>query len=124
MHTTSQIEVQKLSNKFGKIIINTYDIGLLQLDKELIIELFKQHGLLLFRGFDSNFEKFVEFSNSLSKDFIDYMGGVFNRRKINNNPTVLSVNDFKDEIKLHGEMYYQKEHPSMLCFGFFVLNLP
>ena len=116
MYATSQIEVQKLSNKFGKIIINAYDIGLTQLNKELIIELFKQHGILLFRGFEENFETFVEFSNSLSEDFIDYTGGVFKRKQINNNPTVLSVNDFKDRIKLHGEMYYQKEHPSMLWF--------
>ena len=116
MNTTSQIAVQKLSNQFGKIIINTNGIGLSQLDKDPIVELFKQHGLLLFRGFESNFEKFVEFSNSLSKDFIDYTGGVFKRKKIGNNPTVLSVNDFKDGVKLHGEMYYQKEHPSMLWF--------
>ena len=108
MYATSQIEVQQLSNKFGKIIVNAYDIGLRQLNKELIIELFKKHGILLFRGFEENFETFVEFSNSLSEDFIDYTGGVFNRKQINNNPTVLSVNDFKDRIKLHGEMYYQK----------------
>ena len=116
MYATSQIEVQQLSNKFGKIIVNAYDIGLRQLNKELIIELFKKHGILLFRGFEENFETFVEFSNSLSEDFIDYTGGVFKRKQINNNPTVLSVNDFKDRIKLHGEMYYQKEHPFMLWF--------
>ena len=47
---------------------------------------------------------------------MDYTGGVFNRRKINGDATTLSVNDFNHEIKLHGEMYYQKNIPLMLWF--------
>jgi alpha-ketoglutarate-dependent taurine dioxygenase len=45
-----------------------------------------------------------------------YTGGVFKRRIINEDPTILSVNDFNYEIKLHGEMYYQKNIPLMLWF--------
>nr|WP_256386546.1 TauD/TfdA family dioxygenase [Hydrocoleum sp. CS-953] len=102
--------------------MNTKNISLLEIDKEEIIKLFKNYGFLLFRGFESNVDTFAEFSNSLSTDFMDYTGGVFNRRKINNDSTILTVTDFNDEIKLHGEMYYTNNPPQMLWF--FCANPP
>ncbi|HEY9605975.1 MAG TPA: TauD/TfdA family dioxygenase, partial [Allocoleopsis sp.] len=111
-----QITVQPLSEHAGQQIINRDRTNLLDLDREEIISLFKSYGFLLFRGFGNSIETFTEFTNSLSKDFMDYTGGVFNRRIINNNATILSVNDFKNEIKLHGEMYYQQSIPLMLWF--------
>ncbi len=116
MNLTAQIEVKPLAKEFGKIIINPDNVGILDLDRELIIDLFKKHGVLLFRGFQNDFDRFVEFSNSLSQDFQDYTGGFLKRKEINGNPTVLTVNDFQTEIKLHGEMYYQKHHPAMIWF--------
>ncbi len=116
MNLTAQIEVKPLAKEFGKIIINPDNVGILDLDRELIIDLFKKHGVLLFRGFQNDFDRFVEFSNSLSTDFIDYSGGYYKRQEINGNPTVLTVNALQTEIKLHGEMYYQKHHPAMIWF--------
>ncbi len=74
---TSQIIIKSLSKEFGKIIINSENIDILQVEKKLIIELFKYQGILLFRGFKARVDRFVEFSESLSKDFMDYSGGVF-----------------------------------------------
>jgi alpha-ketoglutarate-dependent taurine dioxygenase len=111
-----QITTQPLSEHAGQQIINRERTNLLELDKKEIISLFKSYGFLLFRGFGNNIGTFTEFTNSLSKDFMDYTGGVFNRRVINGNATILSVNDFKNEIKLHGEMYYQQTIPLMLWF--------
>ena len=116
MKTITQIDVRPLSEKVGQQVINTSNNSILYLDKESIINLYLSEGLLLFRGFETDVETFTKFTDGLSTNFMDYAGGVFNRRVINNNATVLSVNDFKDEIKLHGEMYYQKNIPKMLWF--------
>jgi len=110
------IKMQPISNSIGQQIINAGNNSILELEPEKIISLFKEFGVLLFRGFATDVEIFKEFSNSLSTDFIDYAGGAFNRRIINGDKTVLSVNDFNSEIKLHGEMYYQKNIPLMLWF--------
>ncbi len=116
MKLITELHTQLLSETVGQEILNTRNISIFDLDKEQIINLFKSDGLLLFRGFEADVEAFTKFTNQLSTNFIDYSGGVFNRRVINNNSTLLSVNDFKDGIKLHGEMYYQKNIPLMLWF--------
>ncbi|MBD2214487.1 TauD/TfdA family dioxygenase [Nostoc linckia FACHB-104] len=110
------IKIQPISNSMGQQIINAGNHSIWELSREEIISLFKEYGALLFRGFATNVGIFTEFSNSLSTDFRDYTGGVFQRRIINGDKTVLSVNNFKSAIKLHGEMYYQKNIPLMLWF--------
>jgi alpha-ketoglutarate-dependent taurine dioxygenase len=107
---------QPISEKIGQQIISQDDKSILEIDREEIISLFKEYGVLLFRGFTADTEIFKEFSNLFSNNFLDYAGGAFNRRVINDDQTILSVNDFQTEIKLHGEMYYQKNIPLMLWF--------
>ncbi|HIK19066.1 MAG TPA: TauD/TfdA family dioxygenase [Leptolyngbyaceae cyanobacterium M33_DOE_097] len=116
MKTVNSLYIQPLSETVGKEIINIENIDILSLNKESIINLFQSEGVLLFRGFETDIETFSKFTNQFSENFMDYAGGVFNRRTINGDSTVLSVNDFKHEIKLHGEMYYQKNIPLMLWF--------
>jgi hypothetical protein len=111
-----KINTQLLSENVGQQIINIDNTNILNLDREEIINLFKYYGVLLFRGFENSVDTFTEFTKSLSKDFRDYTGGVLNRRVINGDATVLSVNDFNEEIKLHGEMYYQPDIPLMVWF--------
>ncbi|MBC1223968.1 TauD/TfdA family dioxygenase [Nostoc sp. UCD121] len=111
-----------ISTSIVKEINNSDNVSILELDQEEIISLFKANGILLFRGFDVDVDIFKEFTNLLSIDFINYAGGAFSRRVINGDETLLSVNDFKSEIKLHGEMYYQKNIPLMLWF--FCANPP
>lgn len=116
MKTITELRTKPLPENVGSIIINANNGSILDLDKESIINLYRCQGVLLFRGFEADVETFTQFSNGLSTDFIDYTGGVFNRQVINGDSTVLTVNDFKNEIKLHGEMYYQKNIPLMLWF--------
>ncbi|MHC5672871.1 TauD/TfdA family dioxygenase [Nostoc sp.] len=115
-------KTQTISDSIVKEIINLDNISILELDKKEIISFFKSHGVLLFRGFDVDTNLFKEFTNLLSIDFRNYAGGAFSRRVINGDQTLLSVNDFKSEIKLHGEMYYQQNIPLMLWF--FCANPP
>ncbi|MBW4646263.1 MAG: TauD/TfdA family dioxygenase [Goleter apudmare HA4340-LM2] len=111
-----KIKLQPISERIGQQIINIDHGSILKLDITEIISLFKSYGVLLFRGFETNAEIFKEFSNLLSTDFIDYTGGAFTRRVINGDKTLLSVNDYQFEIKLHGEMYYQQNIPLLLWF--------
>ncbi|MDZ4877573.1 MAG: hypothetical protein CLLPBCKN_007008 [Chroococcidiopsis cubana SAG 39.79] len=122
MKKNAQLYTKPLSKTVGEQIINADNSSVLELSKELIVNLFCAQGLLLFRGFEADVETFIKFSNELSTNFMDYTGGVFKRKVINGNSTLLSVNDFKDEVKLHGEMYYQKNIPLMLWF--FCANPP
>ena len=115
-------KIQHMSNGIIQEIINLDNVSILELDQEEIISLFKSKGILLFRRFDVDTDIFKQFSNLLSIDFINYAGGAFSRRVINGDETLLSVNDFKSEIKLHGEMYYQQNIPLMLWF--FCANPP
>ena len=115
-------KIQPISDGIGQEIINLDNASILELDKEQIISLFKSDGILLFRRFDVDTDTFKEFTNLLSIDFRNYAGGAFSRRVINGDQTLLSVNDFKSEIKLHGEMYYQQNIPLMLWF--FCANPP
>jgi alpha-ketoglutarate-dependent taurine dioxygenase len=110
------IITQPISEIIGQQIINQDDKSILEIDREKIINLFKEYGVLLFRGFNADTEIFRDFSNLFSTDFLDYAGGAFNRKVIDNDQTILSVNYFQTEIKLHGEMYYQKNIPLMLWF--------
>lgn len=116
------IKTQPISEKIGQQIISIDDTSILEIDKETIISLFKSYGVLLFRGFNVDTGIFKKFTNLFSTDFLNYAGGAFNRRVINGDQTLLSVNDFKTEIKLHGEMYYQQNIPLMLWF--FCANPP
>ena len=122
MLTNTKIQMEKLSEQVGRKILKVENISLLELNKEEISNLFKSDGVLLFRGFETALDTFAEFSNSLSTDFLDYTGGVFNRKMINEEPTILTVTDFKHEVKLHGEMYYTKKPPLMIWF--FCANPP
>lgn len=115
MNISTEFISYPLSEKAGvKYLGNNENI--LNLGEESIIDSFLSEGVILFRGFDTNIESFTQFSNKLSSNFMDYSGGVFNRRVINGNPTILTVNDFNNEVRIHGEMYYQKMIPQMLWF--------
>ena len=116
MKTDAKLYTQPLSEMLGQQVVNSENMNILALNEAAIIKLFQSEGVLLFRGFATNVEIFTQFTNKFSKDFMDYTGGVFNRRIINGDSTILSVNDFNHEIKLHGEMYYQKTIPLMLWF--------
>jgi hypothetical protein len=65
----------------------------LDLNQEEVINLFKTHGVLLFRGFTTNADIFREFTNLFSTDFLNYTGGAFQH---------IVINDvFKDGLEAH-----------------------
>lgn len=119
----NQLEYHSLSNTFGCIIQNVNLKDIFALDSAEIIKIFREFGTLLFKNFDNNADTFIKFTNLFCQDFSTYQGGGFrwktvDRESINNNDTLLSTtgNTQGFPIPLHGEMYYLKNKPNLLCF--------
>lgn len=88
------------------------------LDAAAVAEVFAEHGLILFRGFETSRAAFKTFSERLCGDFMTYQGGASVRRPVDGEPTVMTVSepDHRFAIPLHGEMYYAKRRPGVLWF--------
>jgi alpha-ketoglutarate-dependent taurine dioxygenase len=91
---------------FGCVILSRNGGNIFDLDKKEIIQLFKQHGALLFRGFDmdENGDKFRAFSDVFGCDFVTYPG--VKRDKVSADATVQTAVKGEGSISLHQEMSY------------------
>lgn len=126
MNTTNlQIQVSPFDQYFGTIVEPTGDTALADLPRDEMIELYKSAGMLYFRGFNAEVEDFESFSNRFTTDFMDYQGGGYKRRVINEagDKSIMSVNyDIGKStqgmfaLPLHGEMYYVKNRPAAIWF--------
>ena len=116
-----------ISEEFGTRIVATDKSNIFAIDQENIRSLFKKSGVLLFRNFDINTDKFEQFTNLFGTEFMHYIGGAQVRKIINKNgdQTISSVNFYTDSDKqqkrtfklpLHGEMFYTKSRPTLLWF--------
>jgi alpha-ketoglutarate-dependent taurine dioxygenase len=116
-----------ISEEFGTRIVATDKSNIFAIDQENIRSLFKKSGVLLFRDFDINTDKFEQFTNLFGTEFMHYIGGAQVRKIINKNgdQTISSVNFYTDSDKqqkrtfklpLHGEMFYTKSRPTLLWF--------
>ncbi|HEY9740470.1 MAG TPA: TauD/TfdA family dioxygenase [Coleofasciculaceae cyanobacterium] len=116
-----------ISEEFGTRIVAADKSNIFAIDQENIRTLFKKSGVLLFRNFDINTDKFEQFTNLFGTEFMHYIGGAQVRKIINKNgdQTISSVNFYTDSDKqqkrtfklpLHGEMFYTKSRPTLLWF--------
>ena len=116
-----------ISEEFGTRIVATDKSNIFAIDQENIRSLFKKSGVLLFRDFDINTDKFEQFTNLFGTEFMHYIGGAQVRKIINKNgdQTISSVNFYTDSDKqqkrtfklpLHGEMFYTNSRPTLLWF--------
>ncbi|MBW4572072.1 MAG: TauD/TfdA family dioxygenase [Tolypothrix carrinoi HA7290-LM1] len=120
---TNQIQHRSLSNTFGRIIQGYGSKNILDLDNEEVINLFRESGTLLFNNFGTDADTFMKFTQLYCKSFSTYQGGglrwgVLDRQAINNIETLLTTSGHSQgfPIELHGEMYYLKNHPTILWF--------
>jgi alpha-ketoglutarate-dependent taurine dioxygenase len=116
-----------ISEEFGAKIVATDNSNIFEINREKIISLFKNSGVLLFRGFEFDTDRFEQFTNLLGTDFMYYIGGAQVRKIINEqgDGTISSVNFYVDSEKqqkrtfhlpLHGEMFYTKTRPILVWF--------
>lgn len=123
--TTTPFRVESLFDTFGAVLTPDGDGALLNLSRDAVLSLFKQHGALLFRGFAPDLEVYQAFSDLFCAEFITYMGGGYQRQVINTegDQTILSVNYYLGHnqqrtfgLPLHGEMYYIDHRPDVMFF--------
>jgi alpha-ketoglutarate-dependent taurine dioxygenase len=114
-----------LYEDFGTMIVATEQSNIFELNAENIITFFKKSGVIHFRGFDVDTDKFEKFTNLFGSDYMKYIGGAHNRKTINESgdKTILSVNFYRNpnqqqtfELPLHADMFYTKSRPIFLWF--------
>jgi len=120
------VKVQPLSDRIGVMVQGSGNGHDLDVDREAIIDLFKTHGLVMFRNFDVDLEGFSKFTSRFSTDYMNYKGGGYIRGVVKGHEadtTLLSTRyDYGREkqdtfgLPLHGEMYYIDHRPVMLWF--------
>jgi alpha-ketoglutarate-dependent taurine dioxygenase len=116
---TTAINVSPLSDQLGIIVSpGKQNQARAMPVADQISGLFKQHGLILFRGFDLSNEGFIRYTEEVTPGFMDYSGGSYSREKIDGNETVLSVTGNRQfyGVPFHGEMFYTHFRPSVLWF--------
>ena len=123
MQSSVMISTEPMDATFGEIIRSDAKAGLLDLDRDWLIDRFRQRGCLVFKGFRATIEEFEHVSNTLGRDFLNYQGGglrwgTLDRRAINPERTVLTATGHTQSfpIPLHGEMYYMARPPEMIWF--------
>jgi alpha-ketoglutarate-dependent taurine dioxygenase len=92
--------------------------AIVDLSPAAVTDLVRATGLVLLRGFDVDVPRFKQFTDSLCSEYRTYVGGASARRPVGGEETVLTVTepDMTFGIPLHGEMYYTKHRPEVLCF--------
>ena len=119
------MKTEPIFEKFGTRVVAKDNSNIFELDTGKIISFFKNSGLVHFRGFDVDTDKFQKFSNLFGTEFITYMGGGYIRKTINEDGdrTVLSVTYSAGAtqqktfgLPIHGEMYYLKNRPTLIWF--------
>ncbi len=115
--------IHRLSRHGGLVVEALGNSSLLELRVKDVMPHFRTAGVLLFKGFRSEIEDFVAFSDQFGNGFSDYKGGVFksgalNRKPIGNVETLLPATGGNQSfpIPLHGEMYYLHNRPSTIWF--------
>ena len=98
------LEVTALSPDLGQIVHSVRGLGLRQVSSERVIHLFKQAGVLLFRGFGSTLEEFSDFTAKFTSQFVIHRNSL--RHQIGANPTIQTVFVDPGSLPFHGEMHY------------------
>jgi alpha-ketoglutarate-dependent taurine dioxygenase len=106
------------SQSVGKTILADSNQDLFSLNRQEVIDSFLNHKVLLFRGFETSNDLFCRFSEQYGCNFYNYQAGAYDREKVDQKETLLSVTGGKQKFRVpfHGEMYYKKIRPQMLWF--------
>lgn len=113
-----QILTDRFPGPYGRIVLGA-GRDLSSLTPEEVMAAFREHRVLLLRGFAAaDVAGFKALTSAMAGDFVDYRGGSFKREKIQGDPTLLSVTsaEQRSSIPFHGEMYYKRVRPSVLWF--------
>ncbi|MGH8641096.1 MAG: TauD/TfdA family dioxygenase [Burkholderiales bacterium] len=119
------MDITPLTEAFGAVVRCGRGETLADVDRDTIVGLFKERGVVLFKDYDADLDAFNGFAARFGSEFMTYKGGGYIRSKAKggDDQTLLSVSyDYGREkqdtfgLPLHGEMYYVDNRPVMLWF--------
>lgn len=104
-----------LSDSFGLTIMNADpSVVLHALDPNVVVQLYKLFGIVLFRGFNVTLQAFENFTDKFTTNYT--VNGNITRRSVSSNGTTQTVNAGDQLIPPHSEMAYTPFRPDMLWF--------
>ena len=117
------MRIIEISEPFGSTIEGTPQEKVSDIDSNIVRDLIKSRGTVMFCGFGTPLAEFEQFIRRFGDDFMTYQGGSYVRQKVSADESLLSTRsqysrEGEDafELPLHGEMYYMKSRPLMLWF--------
>jgi alpha-ketoglutarate-dependent taurine dioxygenase len=126
------VKIKPAFENLGATLDGSDEPDLFELKTDKVVELLKSTGFVLFTGFETDTNKFEQFSNLFSTDYMDHRGGGAMREVINKDgdKTILSVayafnknkGDFDKSsqrtfpLALHSDRDYTRSHPPIIWF--------
>ena len=119
------MQVQPLDEKTGILITPAENEGMLDLDVNELIKLYKSSGALYFQGFQSTIEEFEAFTDQFSNDYMDNRGSGSYRdgakegvdKSIQNVAYIYGVGEQRTfHLPLHADRSYVKSQPELMWF--------
>lgn len=123
--TTSAPHTSPFDPQFGTILEPQSETSLAELDFDQVVAEYKSAGMLMFRSYGASLEEFEQLTDRFTSQFMNYQGGGYKRRVINQggDQSIMSVNYDVGKKKqgmfalpIHGEMYYIKQRPTAMWF--------
>lgn len=108
------MKVKKLTPGFGFVVERSNNEDLLDLSVAEVRSLIREGGVLLFRGFELNQEKFANFTSQFSNKMLKHAFSNY-RKTLSADGTIAEVFMGNGDVELHGEMYYRPDpRPELL----------
>lgn len=121
----SNVNAEALCDLTGILVTPSLTDNILELDLDVIKDLVRQHGAVVFKGFNLDVDSFEKFSDSLSDDFMNNMGSGSWRKTQNYNSdgTIQNVaytygigHQRTFPLPLHADRAYVKSRPEVMFF--------
>lgn len=107
-------KLQLFKNNFGCIIVPFENqTNALLLNRKLVNDLVEKSGAVIFRGFETDTEKFKLITENFSGNFMSHLAPSL-RPAVGKDPTMTEVLSGNGLIHLHGEMFYVPIRPDFL----------
>lgn len=108
------IKTEPLTETFGLAVVSSDAVDLQALDPDIVIQLYRLSGALLFRGFDVTLDTFQNFTSKFTHNYI--VNGSLTRKPVSGDGTTQTVNAGDQLIPPHAEMAYTPFRPELLWF--------
>ena len=100
----------------NQLIVEPKDSDPHRWDHQDLLTRLGQDGALLLRNFNWDVEEFCQLCERFPQKFMSYRAGAYQREKFAGKSNLLTVNQGKMPISLHGEMHYKRRKPDFIWF--------